>query len=64
SHDRGLGGYAGLAGFAGASVDDRWFIGSRDDLAFAVYIEDAGDDDQAVRMSTKLLDEIASGSTE
>lgn len=64
AHDRGLGGYAGLAGFAGASADDRWFLGNRNDLAFAVYIEDAGDDDQAVRMSTKLLDEIDSGSTE
>ena len=62
--DMGLDGYAGLTGFAGNSDDDRWFIGNRDDLAFAVYIEDAGDDDQAVRMSTKLLDEMAAGSTE
>ncbi len=64
ANDMGLGGYAGVSGFAGSSDDDRWFIGTRDDLAFAVYIEDAGDDDQAVRMGTKLLDEMDKASTE
>ncbi len=64
AHEQGLDAYAGLTGFAGNSGDDRWFIANRGDLAFAVYIEDADGTDQAVKMSTRLLREMDSGSTE
>lgn len=64
AHDEGLDAYDGLTGFAGNSGDDRWFIANRGDLAFAVYIEDADGTDQAVKMSTMLLREMDSGSTE
>lgn len=64
AHAEGLDAYDGLTGFAGDSGDDRWFIANRGDLAFAVYIEDADGTDQAVRMGTRLLNEIDSGSTE
>lgn len=64
AHDEGLDAYDGLTGFAGNSGDDRWFIANRGDLAFAVYIEDADGTDQAVKMSTRLLSEMDSGSNE
>lgn len=64
AHAEGLDAYDGLTGFAGNSGDDRWFIANRGDLAFAVYIEDADGTDQAVKMSTRLLKEMDSGTTE
>ncbi|MGA9871850.1 MAG: penicillin-binding protein, partial [Rhodococcus sp. (in: high G+C Gram-positive bacteria)] len=64
SRDVGLDAYDGLTGYAGNSDDDRWFIGTRGDLAFAVYIEDADGTDQAVKMGTKLLNELDSAPAE
>nr|WP_230621084.1 MULTISPECIES: NTF2-like N-terminal transpeptidase domain-containing protein [Rhodococcus] len=64
AQDEGFAAYDGLTGFAGNSDDDRWFIGTRGDLAFAVYIEDAYGTDQAVKMGTQMLTALDSGTTE
>ncbi len=43
----------------GASGDDRWFYGSRGDLAFAVFVADADGGDRAVKMTDMLFREMA-----
>lgn len=50
-----LRGHQGLAGFAAASGDDRWFIGYTGDLAFAVFVARADGGDRAVKMADTFL---------
>jgi hypothetical protein len=50
-----LRGYADAVGFPAASGDDRWFIGQRGDLAFAVYVEDVDGSDMAVKMAARMM---------
>ncbi len=54
-----LNGYPDLMGMNGASGDDRWFYGSRGDLAFAVFVADADGGDRAVKMTDMLFREMA-----
>ncbi|MFZ2178421.1 MAG: NTF2-like N-terminal transpeptidase domain-containing protein [Rhodococcus sp. (in: high G+C Gram-positive bacteria)] len=54
-----LNGYPDLIGMNGASGDDRWFYGSRGDLAFAVFVADADGGDRAVKMTDMLFREMA-----
>ncbi|MFC7449260.1 NTF2-like N-terminal transpeptidase domain-containing protein [Rhodococcus daqingensis] len=54
-----LNGYPDLIGMAGAHEDDRWFFGSRGDLAFAVYVQDADGSDRAVKMTDRMFRELA-----
>lgn len=54
-----LNGYPDLIGMNGASGDDRWFYGSRGDLAFAVLVADADGGDRAVKMTDMLFREMA-----
>ncbi|MGB3769551.1 MAG: penicillin-binding protein [Rhodococcus sp. (in: high G+C Gram-positive bacteria)] len=51
-----------VAGLSGDNGDDRWFLGTTGDLAFAVYIEDADSTDSAARMTNMLMRELASPS--
>ncbi|MBY6677152.1 penicillin-binding protein [Rhodococcus sp. BP-332] len=51
-----------VTGLAGDNGDDRWFLGTKGDLAFAVYIEDADGTDAAARMTNMLMREMASPS--
>ena len=54
-----LNGYPDLMGMNGASGDDRWFYGSRGDLAFAVFVADADGGDRAVKMTDMPFREMA-----
>ncbi|GAA4486565.1 penicillin-binding transpeptidase domain-containing protein [Rhodococcus olei] len=54
-----LAGYGDLIGATGAHDGDRWFYGSRGDLAFAVYIQDADGGDQAVKMTDRMFTALA-----
>ncbi|MDI9917396.1 NTF2-like N-terminal transpeptidase domain-containing protein [Rhodococcus sp. IEGM 1379] len=54
----GLVGYPDLIAAGAASGDDRWFFGSRGDLAFAVLVADADGGDRAMQMTEKLLQEL------
>ncbi|MFD4183061.1 NTF2-like N-terminal transpeptidase domain-containing protein [Rhodococcus sp. NPDC058514] len=58
-----LNGYPDLIGMAGAHEDDRWFFGSRGDLAFAVFVQDADGADRAVKMADRMLRELAKPQT-
>ncbi|WP_179278211.1 NTF2-like N-terminal transpeptidase domain-containing protein [Rhodococcus sp. 15-649-2-2] len=59
SSSSGLDTFDGVQGFAGDSGDDRFVLATSGDVAFAVYIEDADGGDQAVRMTSRLLQEMA-----
>ncbi|MCJ0892229.1 NTF2-like N-terminal transpeptidase domain-containing protein [Rhodococcus sp. ARC_M5] len=59
SRSSGLDTFDGVQGFAGESADDRFVLATSGDVAFAVYIEDADGGDQAVRMTSRLLQEMA-----
>lgn len=54
-----LAGYGDLVGATGAHDDDRWFYGSRGDLAFAVFVQDADGGDRAVKMTDLLFRSLA-----
>ncbi|MGW0176878.1 NTF2-like N-terminal transpeptidase domain-containing protein [Rhodococcus sp. NPDC003322] len=54
-----LAGYGDLIGATGADEDDRWFYGSRGDLAFAVFVQDADGGDQAVKMTDRMFKALA-----
>jgi len=54
-----LKGYPDLMGVASGNDSDRWFFGSRGDLAFAVFIADADGGDRAVKMTDLLMREMA-----
>lgn len=43
---------------AGGGTAHGWFTGYRDDLAFAVLVEDAGSSESAVRLTAKFLDAL------
>ena len=62
SRSSGLDTFDGVQGFAGQSGDDRFVLATSGDVAFAVYIEDADGGDQAVRMTSRLLQEMANPS--
>ncbi|WP_187344466.1 NTF2-like N-terminal transpeptidase domain-containing protein [Aldersonia kunmingensis] len=51
----GLRGYGDAIGFPAASGDDRWLIGQRGDMAFAVYVEDVDGSDMAVKVAARML---------
>ncbi|QBJ96100.1 penicillin-binding protein [Rhodococcus sp. ABRD24] len=51
--------YPGLIGMASGNDSDRWFFGSRGDLAFAVFVADADGGDRAVKMTDLLMKEMA-----
>ncbi|MGU3437927.1 penicillin-binding protein [Actinomycetes bacterium M1A6_2h] len=56
-----LDGHTDVRGLGGGNAeDDHWYVATRGDLAFAVLVENAGDADQAVRMTNLLLQEMAS----
>ena len=46
-------------GVASGNDTDRWFFGSRGDLAFAVFVADADGGDRAVKMTDLLMREMA-----
>ncbi|MCX5043017.1 penicillin-binding protein [Aldersonia sp. NBC_00410] len=50
-----LRGYADVVGFPAASGNDRWVVGQRGDMAFAVYVQDADGSDMAVKMAARML---------
>nr|WP_235870753.1 NTF2-like N-terminal transpeptidase domain-containing protein [Rhodococcus xishaensis] len=54
-----LAGYPDLIGVASGNETDRWFFGSRGDLAFAVFVADADGSDRAVKMTDLLMRELA-----
>ncbi|RVW01772.1 NTF2-like N-terminal transpeptidase domain-containing protein [Rhodococcus spongiicola] len=54
-----LAGYRDLIGVASGNETDRWFFGSRGDLAFAVFVADADGSDRAVKMTDLLMRELA-----
>ncbi|MFC9787303.1 NTF2-like N-terminal transpeptidase domain-containing protein [Rhodococcus sp. NPDC127528] len=54
-----LAGYGDLVGATGAHDDDRWFYGSRGDLAFAVFVQNADGGDQAVKMTDRMFKALA-----
>ncbi|SDD63944.1 NTF2-like N-terminal transpeptidase domain-containing protein [Rhodococcus tukisamuensis] len=54
-----LKGYGDLIGATGASGQDRWFYGTKGDLAFAVYVQDADGGDQAVKMTDRMFTALA-----
>jgi len=54
-----LKGYPDLMGVASGNDSDRWFFGSRGDLAFAVFVADADGGDRAVKMTDLLMREMA-----
>ncbi|PTR23569.1 cell division protein FtsI/penicillin-binding protein 2 [Rhodococcus sp. OK519] len=54
-----LKGYPDLMGVASGNDSDRWFFGSRGDLAFAVFVADADGGDRALKMTDLLMREIA-----
>ncbi|MFC4605123.1 NTF2-like N-terminal transpeptidase domain-containing protein [Rhodococcus kronopolitis] len=54
-----LKGYGDLIGASGAAGQDRWFYGSKGDLAFAVYVQDADGADQAVKMTDRMFRSLA-----
>ncbi|MGO4203711.1 NTF2-like N-terminal transpeptidase domain-containing protein [Rhodococcus sp. TAF43] len=51
--------YPDLIGIASGNDSDRWFFGSRGDLAFAVFVADADGGDRALKMTDLLMKEIA-----
>lgn len=51
--------YPDLIGVASGNDTDRWFFGSRGDLAFAVFVADADGGDRAVKMTDLLMREMA-----
>jgi hypothetical protein len=55
----GVAGYPDLIAAGAASGGDRWFFGSRGDLAFAVFVADADGNDRAQQMTEKLFQELA-----
>ncbi|WP_424808447.1 NTF2-like N-terminal transpeptidase domain-containing protein [Rhodococcus sp. 27YEA15] len=55
----GLVGYPDVQAVGAASGDDRWFFGSRGDLAFAVFVADADGGDRAQQMTAKFLQELS-----
>ena len=61
AHDEGISDTS-VAGLAGDNGQDRWFLGTSGDLAFAVYIEDADGTDAAARMTNRLMREMATPS--
>lgn len=54
-----LKGHPDLVGVASGNDTDRWFFGSRGDLAFAVFVADADGGDRAVKMTDLLMREMA-----
>ncbi|MGW4479004.1 NTF2-like N-terminal transpeptidase domain-containing protein [Rhodococcus triatomae] len=54
-----LAGWGDLVGATGAHGDDRWFYGSKGDLAFAVFVEDADGGDLAVKVTDRLFKALA-----
>lgn len=54
-----LKGHPDLMGVASGNDTDRWFFGSRGDLAFAVFVADADGGDRAVKMTDLLMREMA-----
>jgi hypothetical protein len=57
-----LAAYPGLVGYTGYAGDDQWFLGYRGDLAFAVHIADATDNDggdAAARMAAWMFQSLA-----
>ncbi|MFD4294333.1 NTF2-like N-terminal transpeptidase domain-containing protein [Rhodococcus sp. NPDC058505] len=54
-----LAGYGDLIGATGAEGDDRWFYGSRGDLAFAVFVQDADGGDLAVKVTDRMFTALA-----
>ncbi len=50
--------YPDLIGTAGSHDDDRWFYGSRGDLAFAVFVGDADSGDRAMQVANRFLQEL------
>ncbi|KIQ10897.1 penicillin-binding protein [Rhodococcus sp. MEB064] len=61
AHEEGISDTS-VAGLAGDNGQDRWFLGTSGDLAFAVYIEDADGTDAAARMTNRLMREMATPS--
>jgi hypothetical protein len=58
-----LAGHPDVRGLDGGNADDdRWYVAAKGDLAISVLVENAGDADQAVRMTDLLLQEMASPS--
>lgn len=51
--------YPDLIGTASGNDTDRWFFGSRGDLAFAVFVADADGGDRAVKMTDLFMKEMA-----
>jgi hypothetical protein len=51
--------YPDLMGIASGNDTDRWFFGSRGDLAFAVFVADADGGDRALKMTDLLMREMA-----
>ncbi|WP_254699337.1 NTF2-like N-terminal transpeptidase domain-containing protein [Rhodococcus sp. SGAir0479] len=51
--------YPDLIGTAAGNDSDRWFFGSRGDLAFAVFVADADGGDRAVKMTDVFMKEMA-----
>jgi membrane peptidoglycan carboxypeptidase len=54
-----LAGWGDLIGATGNHGDDQWFYGSKGDLAFAVYVEDADGSDLAVKVTDRLFKALA-----
>ncbi|HEY5857543.1 MAG TPA: NTF2-like N-terminal transpeptidase domain-containing protein [Aldersonia sp.] len=50
-----LRGYADVIGFPAGSGDDRWFVGQRGDLAFAVWVQNADGTNAAVKMAARMM---------
>ncbi|WP_307828580.1 NTF2-like N-terminal transpeptidase domain-containing protein [Antrihabitans sp. YC2-6] len=48
-----------VAGIPMSAGDDQWFIATKGDLAFAVFIKDADGADQAAKMASRLLRAMA-----
>ncbi|TSE00478.1 penicillin-binding protein [Skermania sp. ID1734] len=51
--------YQDVIGVSSASGKDRWFVGIRGDLAFAVYVKDADSRDQAAKVVTRMFRSLA-----
>lgn len=54
-----LAGYGDVVGATGDHDGDRWFYGSRGDMAFAVFVQDADGGDLAVKVTDRWFKSLA-----
>ncbi len=54
-----LSAYPDVSGFPASTGADQWFVGTRGDLAFAVFVQDAETPDMAMKLTARMFTALA-----